>query len=53
MRSTALSKICAGVTIQQNTFTYNTGMKMHNGGAISAICDYLDSPNYEDYKKSS
>ena len=31
-------EICAGVFLQLNTFTHNIGLKIHNGGAVSAYC---------------
>lgn len=31
--------ICGGVTIVENYFRNNIGMKVHNGGAITARCD--------------
>jgi hypothetical protein len=37
------SQICGGVNIIGNTFDKNIGMKIHNGGAISAQCLYIDS----------
>src|SRR5438105_193066 len=30
--------ICAGIHMQMNTFINNIGMKIHNGGAVSAYC---------------
>ena len=28
-------------------------MKIHNGGAVSALCSYLDNSNYDDYSDNS
>jgi hypothetical protein len=36
-----------------NYFLNNIGMKVHNGGALSAYCHYIDSPSYEDYPAQS
>ena len=44
---------CGGVNIMDNYFLNNIGMKVHNGGAVSAYCHYLDSPSYEDYSGQS
>ncbi len=31
--------VCGGVTITENYFKNNIGMKVHNGGAITARCE--------------
>ena len=44
---------CGGVLISDNIFEGNTGLKIHNGGAITAICDYMDDKLHEDYNEHS
>ena len=45
--------VCAGGYIENSIFNQNIGLKAHNGGAVSAICDYLDNPYHDDYWSSS
>ncbi len=45
--------ICAGANIIDNTFLNNIGMKVHNGGAISAYCHYLTTANDVDQDATS
>jgi hypothetical protein len=47
------SQICAGVNIIGNTFDKNIGLKVHNGGAISAHCIHIDSDLHPDYYATS
>jgi hypothetical protein len=44
---------CAGVNIIGNIFNNNIGMKIHNGGAVSAYCAFLDSDSHHDYYATS
>jgi hypothetical protein len=48
-----MNKICAGVALFNNVFTYNLGLKKGNGGALTMICDILDNPNNVDYYSTS
>lgn len=45
--------ICGGVRITENNFLNNMGMKIHNGGAVSALCNYIVDQNYDDYLGNS
>ena len=45
--------VCAGGYIENSIFNQNIGLKAHNGGAVSAICDYLDNPYHDDYSSTS
>ena len=40
---------CGGVNLIGNTFLNNFGMKVHNGGAVSAYCYYITSTTHQDY----
>ena len=51
--STELSKLCAGVTLRGNSFSYNVGMKTHYGGAVAASCRFISSATHEDYGSDS
>ena len=52
-QSEAGTKQCGGVFLQNNTFTKNTGLKLHNGGAVSALCSYINDQKYDDYSGNS
>lgn len=47
------NKACVGVHIEQSQFQYNFGMKKHNGGAATILCDYLTDTTAKDYKHTS
>jgi hypothetical protein len=39
-KSSDLTGICGGgILLSYNTFTNNIGMKSHNGGAVSIVCE--------------
>lgn len=44
---------CGGADVSGNTFENNAGLKIHNGGAISAVCEYLTDSKYDDFRDSS
>lgn len=44
---------CAGVNLIDNTFINNIGLKVHNGGAVSAYCHYIEVEYHEDYYSNS
>ena len=45
--------VCGSVTIRSNVFVNNIGMKVHNGGAIAAVCRVLSSASHIDYLSNS
>ena len=45
--------VCGGVQIQANIFKGNIGTKLHNGGAVSAVCTYISDVSLDDYKATS
>jgi hypothetical protein len=45
--------VCGGGFFFNSSFIQNIGTKIHNGGAISAICTYLTNPNHDDYNSTS
>ena len=47
------TQTCGGVNIIDNTFDKNIGMKIHNGGAISAFCLYIESESHPNYYVTS
>ena len=44
---------CAGVNLIENSFINNIGMKVHNGGAVSAYCHIIDLETHVDYASAS
>ena len=40
---------CGGVDLESNTFVNNIGMKIHNGGAVSASCMYIVDKHSDDF----
>lgn len=44
---------CAGVNLIENSFINNIGMKVHNGGAVSAYCLIIDLETHVDYASAS
>ncbi|CDW73676.1 UNKNOWN [Stylonychia lemnae] len=53
LRYDQYNQICGGLQIQNSEFYHNIGMKVHNGGAISAVCEYLDEEDHDDYYHTS
>jgi hypothetical protein len=45
--------VCGGGFFYNSSFIQNIGTKIHNGGAISAICTYITNPNHDDYNSTS
>ena len=52
-RQNVPSSVCGGVFIVNNLFYYNSGLKLHNGGAITAICKYLLNSYSDDFVATS
>lgn len=52
-KANVTNTVCGGVQIQGNTFKGNIGTKIHNGGAVSAVCAYLTDASLDDYKSTS
>jgi hypothetical protein len=53
MRMKNLLEVCSGVFIEKSIFNQNIGTKIHNGGAIAAVCTYLDKVEHDDYYATS
>ncbi|TNV74720.1 hypothetical protein FGO68_gene12535 [Halteria grandinella] len=48
-----IEQYCGGVLIQDNILKKNIGTKIHNGGAITLICEYLTDTSIDDYLRTS
>ena len=48
-----MSLICAGVYLGGSIFLGNIGMKKHNGGAATILCDFIIDTTSKDYYHTS
>jgi hypothetical protein len=50
------TSLCGSLLLRNNTFERNTGLKIHNGGAVSVTCKYLSystDSNHDDFWSTS